>query len=202
MYGDHTDCFLCILTLDKASCNTSVKIIGEKMIVIDVNIEIYQNKKFINISKTDSKLSVYFWNYKAFSEEEVDIFRQTFYPVSFYLNASLIWFLVHFSHFDFSRGVVMSSKTWLKIHTVLIKKKLAPLNAQTTNTFLSMLTILQNHDFLYMPSLSIRKSKYSAPLRIIYINYKLWIPTRLHGLKSRSYGVFQISTEIVIRSVH
>ena len=93
------------------------------MIVIDVNIEIYQNKKFINISKTDSKLSVYFWNYKAFSEEEVDIFRQTFYPVSFYLNASLLWFLVHFSHFDFSRGVVMSSKTWLKIHTVLIKKK-------------------------------------------------------------------------------
>lgn len=48
------------------------------MIVIDVNREIYQNKKFINISKTDSKLSVYFWNYKAFSEEEVDIFRQTF----------------------------------------------------------------------------------------------------------------------------
>ena len=29
------------------------------MIVIDVNREIYQNKKFINISKTDSKLSVY-----------------------------------------------------------------------------------------------------------------------------------------------
>ena len=48
------------------------------MIVIDVNREIYQNKKFINISKTDSKLSVYFWNYKEFSEEEVDIFRQTF----------------------------------------------------------------------------------------------------------------------------
>ena len=93
------------------------------MIVIDVNRELYQNKKFINISKTDSKLSVYFWNYKAFSEEEVDIFRQTFYPVSFYLNASLIWFLVHFSPFDFSRGVLMSSKTWLKIHTVLIKKK-------------------------------------------------------------------------------
>lgn len=99
------------------------------MIVIDVNREIYQNKKFINISKTDSKLSVYFWNYKAFSEEEVDIFRQTFWP-------SLLlpkWFLVHFSHFDFSRGVAMSSKTWLKIHTVLIKKKLAPLNVQTTN---------------------------------------------------------------------
>ena len=32
------------------------------MIAIDVNREIYQNKKFINISKTDSKLSVYFWN--------------------------------------------------------------------------------------------------------------------------------------------
>ena len=29
------------------------------MIVIDVNREIYQNKKFINISKTDSKLPVY-----------------------------------------------------------------------------------------------------------------------------------------------
>ena len=89
------------------------------MIVIDVNREIYQNKKFINISKTDSKLSVYFWNYKEFSEEEVDIFRQTFWP-------SLLlpkWFLVHFSHFDFSRGVAMSSKTWLKIHTVLINKK-------------------------------------------------------------------------------
>ena len=172
------------------------------MIVIDVNREIYQNKKFINISQNWFEAICIFGIIRHFPRKKSISFGKLFDPVSFYLNASLIWFLVHFSHFDFSRGVVMSSKTWLKIHTVLIKKKIAPLNAQTTNTFLSMLTILQNHDFLYMPSLSIRKSKYSAPLRILYINYKLWIPTLLHGLKSRSYGVFQISTEIVIRSVH
>ena len=78
MYGDHTDCFLCKLTLDKASCNTSVKIIGEKMIVIDVNREIYQNKKFINISKTDSKLSVYFWNIRHFPRKKSISFGKLF----------------------------------------------------------------------------------------------------------------------------
>ena len=38
-------------------------------------------------------------------------FGKLFDPVSSNLNASLKWFLAHFSHFDFSRGVVMSSRT-------------------------------------------------------------------------------------------
>ena len=53
-----------------------------------------------------------------------------------------------------------------------------------------------------MPPLSTRKSKYSAPLRIVYITYKRSIATFFYDLKSRLYGVFQISTEIEIRCVH
>ena len=81
------------------------------MIVIDVNREIYQNKSLSIFPKLIRSYLYIFGIIRHFPRKKSISFGKLFDPVSFYLNASLIWFLVHFSHFDFSRGVAMSSKT-------------------------------------------------------------------------------------------